>query len=324
VIRFAAIALLVTASTALGASSVFLEPVGGQDLRQAFRTAKFSAQNGTGQIVRAIRFRSRDGGPTIVVVDALIAPGAAGEGEVPLPALSPRQSYDVALLDSPDAARERSKGVLESLQADIAWPNEMVNADRFLNWRYDQAPYDPVAWPAALKRNIFLVLVLGCLAMAAIGLTRSRAAGATDESPPAKAGLWRWFAMGAIVAATTLAAGWLLGREDLVESQSTYMSSGEQARPLMAVGSRRTAVAYFSSKVVPLYVTKDQMESDTTVIYVGHYAEAPTAILRPGGVRLFEQVETAPQFLPPGGENPSPSPSSFPSSSSLPSSGPPS
>ena len=318
VIRFVVIALLVTVSTALGASPVSLAPAGGQDLRQAFRQVKFTAQNTTAGIVRAIRFRSRDGGPTLLV-DAVIPPGGKLEGVVPLPALSPSQTYDVALLSSAGpAAGEAAPQALAELQVEVSWLPEMINADRFVNWRYDQAQFDAVAWPAELKRTVLLVLVLGCLAMAAVWLLGGGAAVTESRF----AGYGRWLVLGVIVAGTTVASGWVLGRAGLAVNQSSWVSIGERTQPLLAAGSRRTIQALYNARIVPVYVTKEQMQNDSTIIHVGHEA---TVTLRPGSVYLFEQPEEgSPQPLPPGGVNlsppptpssPSTSPSSSPSSS---------
>jgi hypothetical protein len=318
--------MLLMGSAAAAATAVLLEPAGEQDLQQAFREVRFTAQNPTAGVVRAISFRSRNGGPTLLV-DAVIPPGGKLEGIVPLPALSPQQTYDVTLLSSVQAADETSPQVLMTLQADVTWPKEMVNEDRFLNGRYDPAQSEPVAWwPGELKRNVFLVLVLGSLAMAAVQLLgggtapfRSRLA-KTAASNSRFAGYGRWVTLGVIVAGTTVAGGWVLGGVGLVVNQPSWVTIGERTQPLLAAGSRRTTQAVYKPQIVPVYVTRDQMQNDAAVIHVGHEA---TVTLRPGSVRLFEQPQDeSHQFLESGGGNlsfppspPSPPPSSSPSSS---------
>ena len=299
-IRIAAIALFVTASSALAAPVISLAPAGGQDLRQPFREVKFTAQNTTAGIVRAVSFRSRDGGPTLLV-DAVIPPGGKLEGVVPLPALLPQQSYDVMLLSSVQAAADESAPqVLLKSQADVFWPPAMVNPDRFVNWRYDQAQFGAVAWPAERKRDVLLVLVLGCLAMAAVRLLGDGKRGQVPFSvcrphegkAPVKKKVpdpfSRWLALGAIVAGTTVASAWVLGRVGLAVNQSSWVSIGERTQPLLAAGSRRTIQAVYNPRIVPVYVTREQMQNDSTVI---HVAREATMTLRPGSVYLFEQPE---------------------------------
>ena len=302
VTRIAAIALLVTVSAAFGAPAVSLEPAGGQDLRQPFRVVKFTAQNSTAGIVRAISFRSSDGGPTLLV-DAVIPPGGKIDGVVPLPALSPQQTYDVTLLSSAQADDAGSPQALAKLQADVTWPKEMVNEDRFVNWRYDPAQSEAVAWwPGELKRNVFLVLVLGSLAMAAVRLLGAGTApfrsplAKTDPSTSRFAGYGRWVTLGLIVAGTTMASGWILGRVGLAVNESRWVTVDERARPLLAAGSRRTIQAVYDAQCVPVYGTKDLMQNDSTVIHVAHEA---TVTLRPGSVHLFEQPEEKPLAVSP-------------------------
>jgi hypothetical protein len=340
--RLATIVVLFASVTAMAAPAVSLEPADVQDLRQPFREVRFTAQNTTAGIVRAISFRSGDGGPTMLV-DAVIPPGGKLEGVVPLPALSPNQTYDVTLLSSAEpAAGGAAPQALLELQADINWLPEMINADRFVNWRYDQAQFDAVTWPAELKRSVLLVLVLGSLAMAAVWLvgggTRKMGGGHPWPPPPDAdaaardgrraergdgrraipaiprlAGYGRWLALGLIVGGTTVAGGWVLGRAGVAVNQSSWVTSGERTQPLLAAGSRRTIQAVYNSRIVPVYVTKEQMRNDSTVIHVGREA---TVTLRPGSVYLFEQPEeVGPQPLPPGGVNLPPPPMSSPSSS---------
>lgn len=302
VMRVMTMAVLLAGATAWGDSSVSLQPAASQDAQAAYRRADFSLRNETGQVVRALRFRSRDGGPAIVV-EAVAAPNAPAEGSVPLPAFSPRQTYDVALLAAPEDADEGR--ALANLSAEISWPAELVNSDRLLNWRYDRVDVEPATWPGGAKRNLLLVLCVAVILLAAAGLLGRHAAKDDEESPSVAPAIWKWLAMGAIVASATITCAWLLAGEGLVISESAVIGEGDLKRPLLAVSARRTATARLVPASVPLYVTRDQMESDTTVIYVGREA---SAAIRPGNVKLFEQPG-GPQPLP-GGENLSPLPPS--------------
>lgn len=270
-----------------------LAPRGGQDPQAAFHQTALTIKNTTNEVVRAVRFHSRGGGP-IVVVDAVIPPEASGELIVPLPAIWAQQTYDVQLLALPED--DPTSQPLATLEAQVHWPPELVNTDRFLNWQYQQVQADPVHWPQSVKQNLLLTLVLGSLAMAAALLLRRR-------------GNLRVLILGIFIAATTLVAAYVLGQVELVVDQPASITTGERPRELLILGSRRTASVKLSTGHVPVYTTRSELQRETMVIHVGHQSLVD---LHPGSVRIFERAGETPSQRDPGPVS-SPLPSSLPS-----------
>jgi len=230
--------------------AVSLAPADPQDPDAApFRVARLTidaADAEEGLVVRAVRLREARGGPTFVHA-VTVAAGTKHTLDVSLPAVSQEQRYVVELLADDAHPAE----VLARATAKIHWPQEQVTDLAFL----DPQAYEPwleelPTWPAALRRTVFVVLALACLAASAAALIRTPALRAA--------------ALVLVAAvATTVAARMLQRAETIVRREA---DDGD----LIVLRCRRTAVwRTRETRLVPIYFNAWHMRQDNMVVRVG-------------------------------------------------------
>lgn len=263
-------AMLLTETVPAGPAPTMasLKPASGQPVAgEAFCHAELTLQNHQPQVIQAVALRWQDGGPTLFQ-PAVIPPGASATLIVPLPAVSEQQTYDVRLLGSNGLGGEP----LAVLKATISWPTEQVNPDLFLDWRYRQIALVEPTWPSGLMRNLWVTLMAGCLVMAGAGTFLRR---------------WRrvivlLIVLGSMAAVTML----LVNRSDPVGVSWARLGGGltGERQNIMVVQTRRTAQWSSAARLVPLYLSRYQMQQDDMIIEPGRGVRVT---LHPSGPRLF-------------------------------------
>ena len=199
------------------------------------------------QVVRAVCLQDVDGGPRLVY--SLTAPAGSKQTiTVALPAVSQQQRYRVDLL----AADAYPAPVLASLTAAVTWsPAQTDSAEAFFDSDcYEPWLEDPPTWPADLRRNVFVALVLTCLAAAGAGMIRSPAI--------------RIAALIVIAAACTAGVAAYLSAQPVILEQTARDGDLIVLRCL-----RQTHWHSQREDLVPVYFDKRHMRRDNLVIHSG-------------------------------------------------------
>ncbi|MCY2927731.1 MAG: hypothetical protein NT031_20280 [Planctomycetota bacterium] len=225
-----------------------------------YRTARLTADNLASSIATTFSVQDARGGVT-VRLDAYAASGNSGNALLPLPATSTAQSYRIRHVslshsDEPDPFETTAL---------VAWPADVV--ENSLATLVDPQAYDRMAhlapiWPAATRRNVFLLGALASLLLVATMFVPDRTA--------------RVCALLALTVAITIAAGIALNGQELL---FVHDEPG-----LTAVSARRTTDWSARGRLVPLYAVKSQLTADTTVIGPGDMLQTT---IRPDAMRLF-------------------------------------
>lgn len=214
-----------------------------------FRVAKLTieaADDEGGRVVRAVSLREVRGGPRFIY-DVTLAAGTKHTLDVALPAVSQEQKYHVEFL-----AEDRYPApVLGEVIVAVRWPAEQITDLAFLApeayepWR-EELPM----WPGALRRNLFIALVLTCLAAGGAALI---------AAPALRAG-----ALVFVAAAATVVMAWLLQDVETVVQRET--EDGQ----LLVLRCRRTAVwSTRDTGLVPVYFDAWHMRQDNMVLHAG-------------------------------------------------------
>jgi len=198
------------------------------------------------QVVRAVALRQAQGGPTFVYT-VTVAPKTSQSLPVDLPATSQQQKYNVELL----AEAEYPATVLARVTAPIHWPPEHVTALEFFKPQLHEKWADlPPAWSAGVRRNVFVALVLTCLAGAGAAMLGRR-----------------WLRVGALVVIAAAATGSLSA---LLDGEDIIVQDEVAAESAVVLRARRSAVwRHEGTDLVPLYFAPWHMAEDDTVIHVG-------------------------------------------------------
>lgn len=260
-LAYATILLALAAVGAADESSVTIAPAPeAPQLMLPYRTARLTAGHLTSSIVTTFSVQDARGGVT-VRLEAYAASGNTGTVLLPLPATSTAQSYRIrhVSLTHPDEPDRFETTAL------VAWPPDVVESS--LAALVDPQAYDRMAhlapvWPAATRRNVFLLGALASLLLVATMFVPNRTA--------------RLWALLALTAAITIAAALALNGQELL---FVHDEPG-----LTAVSARRTTDWSARGRLVPLYAVKSQLTADTTVIGPGDVLQTT---IRPDAMRLF-------------------------------------
>ncbi len=272
---FAAVAAMVTVAPAMsyGQVEVELRPAADQPTRAvAYRDAQITVDNTAGQvkeIIAGVSLRWRLGGPRIVH-PITVAPGGSASAAVKLPAAAVRQTFEVNLL----SAAETGGKLLAKTEADINWigpDGEFVEPYEFVNpAAYHRAEARPVSWGGDTLRLVFAASAIFCIAAAATLFVRRSAVRIT--------------ALVVVVAAAAIILFYTVGRQ---ETLSTKRISDEDGT-LYVVSALRTGKwrrsAGGRAYLIPIYLNKNMMANDNTVIRPG---EEISTTIRAGRVRIF-------------------------------------
>ena len=225
-------------------------------------------ENKTGRTLQAVSLRWRQGGPTIIQ-PAAVAPNSWQVLRIHLPAAWPEQMYDVTFLDGPPGA---SAGVAKALS--ITWPVELVADGAFI----DPAAYEPYrgtfpAWPATLRKRLFLAAAALSLIAAATLLLRRPAA--------------RLAALAAVILLAGAAATAAMLHQPIVQHLEANRDAGE----FHVITSRRTTRWHTANAPwAPIYESRRQLSADTMTL-TNH--TTLSVLLHPHQVRLFRAVKSS-------------------------------
>jgi hypothetical protein len=240
-----------------------LTPADAIDARSPYRPAVLSVDNDSPAAVSEIRLRWQQGGPTFIH-PVTIAPRATATVPVDLPAIAVRQRYEVRLLPSPADQ--------PVVAADIVWPEAWVNAEAFLSPSdFEQFEGLSSAWPARLRRQVFLVTLVAMSLVTGAFLIRHRPA--------------RRIALVAILAAATSAAIWLAMAARIVTERLS-----DDGRHIAIVSHRTVSWSVPRADLAPVYAVKSQIVEDSMLV-------APNRIsltVRPGEIRLLRRQTPTP------------------------------
>jgi len=271
--------VVAASAPAAGQLGVSLGPAARQDeTHPTYRAAVLTIDNSdgsVGRVIRAAAVRCADGGATFLYPLA-VAPKTKQTLNVSLPALSVRQEVDVRLL----AGESADAPVLASRRLVVTWPEEVISSmqARIVDLAAYQAwerEHPMPTWPATLKRNVFLLLVLAAVAAAATLLVRRP--------------LLRIIGIAVIVAAAVAVLVVPLSRVEEVSAGDFRFERLAATRPaaerMLAVTCLRTADwRHPDAGLIPLYRSREEMAADTMVVR----ADGGISVtLAPNSVRLF-------------------------------------
>jgi len=251
-------------------SGAWLFPADQRPVDRPYASATLRLRRMDAGTVTALELVPKGGGPTLRY-PVTLAPKQSVDIPVALPAISVQQSYTVRL---------HMDGKLEEWDASVTWPAETV--DRVAGRLIDPMAYEPwefalPVWRPALRRNVLLACVLGCLACAACLLIRPR-----------------WLRVGCVlvaIGATTAGVAALAGTEP------TQAVTQAEEGDLLVVTARRSGVwRSADTSHRPIYQAMWQFREDETIIEPGRSIRMP---IRPRQVRLLRRAQ------PSGGSSPS-------------------
>lgn len=252
-------------TTAETRSEASLAALGRGDRHYPYRDATLTVRNPTSLPIRAVRLRSREGGPAMQFPLA-IAPGGEASRKIFLPTLSAVQKYDIALLTE-DEFRALPRA---TVGAEIHWPIDFLTREEFLSpdlWREHHAA--PSSWNDAVLSWAFLAGIWIALACSAVLLLRR---------PGRRAVAW----LAALCLSWTAAAGWwyFAGREVLLT----------KAFPGGALVQARRTGEYtlpgVSWRCAPIYAHADSIREETLIV---HPRQGLFLTLSAGEKRLFRE-----------------------------------
>lgn len=262
----AALALIcLLAAGATGEAPVSLSPAPGDEpAAPPYRSCRVEVVNRTDRLVRGLSLRDARGGLT-VLAPATIAPGQTRVLAVGLLPLSVQQSYQVKLL-----ARARVDAeVVGRFSVPVTWPEDAVEQaqGKLIDTdAYDQWEARTPSWSQAVRRNVFLLAVLACVALAGVLFLRR---------PALRAGV-----LTAVVALATAAAAVGLCRQDV-------LSEHRHGRLVVVTAKRTVDWTCDEPELLPVYAVPRQVYEDrTTVLTAGGRI---SATIRPGRPRLFRR-----------------------------------
>jgi hypothetical protein len=274
--------LAAAAADAGGELTVSAEPAQRQDESLLpYLGAELTIDNSdgsVGQVIRAVSIRCADGGATLRYA-AAIAPRTRQTLRVRLPAVSVRQEVDVRLMAGPEA----DAGELAWRKVVVRWPEELlaragpglIDPAAYQAW---ERQHSLPRWPEALKRNIFLTLVVAAVAATAtllIGRSWLRLAGIALV----------------VAAAAAMQLALVSGVEKVSVGDFQYERLAATTQPvrerMLAVTCLRSADWHWpDAALAPVYRSVEQMAADTMVVNVG---QGISVALQPDDVRLFRR-----------------------------------
>lgn len=234
-----------------------------------YSPARLTVENASDEVVEAIRLRWRQGGPTLAY-DVEIAPRQQANLEIMLPAVWPEQTFLVSVLGA-------DGGQLDSAEATIGWPTELVRSEAFIDpqiWRRWDPP--PPAWSHQARLSGFITAFVFSLAACGAMLIGR---GALQLAVVA-------LAIAAGVGVTTLS------RPEAVEIRTVKAADDQHPQDappydLLAVEARRTTAPTLRDAVLaPVYLSRYDMVRDETVVHADGRVET---VLKGGEVRLFRR-----------------------------------
>ena len=237
---------------------------------QPFQPAKLTidaTEASEGQVVRAVSLREVRGGPRLVY-STTVAAGTKQTLPVALPAVSQEQRYRIELL----AEDAYPAPVLAEAVAPIRWSADQLADLAFLDPQaYDPWKDEPPLWTAALRRNVFIALVVAALAGMAAMLVRR---------PGARAAV-----VVAIAAAATVWLTYSLGKTETIVQREADDGS------LLVLQCRRTGVWRTSeTRLVPIYVNRWHLSQDNMILHVGKETRLELSPRRePDRLRIFRR-----------------------------------
>jgi len=265
--------VLLAAPAAGGELSVRLEVAPTGDGAEApYARAVLHVGNAGAAGIERVRLRPSAGGPA--VEQALtVPPGQEAAADVPLPAISPVQRYEVTALSAAGEA-------VGTAGAEITWPADRVAADAFLDDSYDVWRDAGAGWPARTRRTAVLVVAL--FVLAAAGLLFIRRA-------PVR--------LGAVVVLAAGAAG-LIGRVVLPAAGAALRAhryrlvrfdgaGGVRGDSFAVLSARRTTTVRRRTATLPYPVYPDRQAAADDGAVVIPAERAIRLTLRPGRVRII-------------------------------------
>jgi hypothetical protein len=192
-----------------------------------------------------------------------------------LPAQTLQQTYVAAFVgEHGDGAAPIARQVLT-----VTWPADVLDRPSLPVAPEAYGPYegDLPRWPAAALRNVFLTVLLGCIALAAALFIRR---------PPLRAAA----ALAAVAAATAAAAGQLHGLPTVIRRDVPAPSADQGPEPggsLTVLTCRRSAVwSDPEARLVPIYQFPHQLAEETMTI---HAEKGVRLRLIPQEIRLLRR-----------------------------------
>ena len=234
-------------------------PYGAADLALANRSAA---------VLREVRLRWTEGGPTVICPVAL-APDAEQVVRVYLPAGAPLQTY---------AATFRGDPLLEPATVTMSWPIERVAREAWVSASAFE-PYDrsPPTWSGPVRLNVMLGAVLAALAAAATLFLPSQR--------------MRTSVLLAVAATATAAAASTLAQTDVLVEDVIPLESPQPGiaaspgRNLHVVAARRTLRwTHPDARVAPVYRDESELAEETMTLDPRRGA---SVVIAPGQLRLF-------------------------------------
>ena len=238
----------------------------------ACRAAVLSVANHSSQPVRAVAVRMIEGGPTWLWPLA-VPPDANASLAVSVPVQTLEQGYALRAL----AGERADSPAIATSSVTVSWPTGPAAPFRLLRQDLYQDHEDKIAsWPMGFRRELFLAVAAGCIALAGAVLLRRRA--------------WKLAAVAAVaVGATVAILLWVERRGDVaqyaVASSSAAEPNAPQATLLIVSSPRTTAWRHPSSEIIPLYGSPGQMARDDAVIQSGR---GISLTVHAGELRVFQ------------------------------------
>jgi len=238
-----------------------------------YRAAELTVTNNSTEVLREIRLRWTEGGPTLILPVALPR-GTPQTVRVWLPAGSQVQTYRITFA---------GHGESGSAEATLRWPVEQITRDVLISPETcAEHVGPPPAWSGAMRRNAMLGAALTALAATATLFLRKGTA-----------------RMGALLAVLVVAsgvgAGVLHDSDALIvnvialEDDSAHADASHlKQKYLYIVSSRRTTRwTHDDAHLAPVYRDDSQLYGETMT---RHPHQGASVVITPGELRLFRSA----------------------------------